>query len=241
MSVFFNEFLEKKIPAITQSFSKDLDGGLNPALKILDLWTNQKNKMDAGRWEIFVLLKNEAGNLGVRSGIKCQTTEYAIKAPQEFNLSLFPPKFVADFSLLLLTYRFGHPSLALDFRALDKGNFQTLPVFGAGWLIRNDFLSQKRIQIYWSSGRYERKLSEEAMHLLQLAVAFHLISEYGKDYVIEFFPWQPYFMEKFMTGKAARGLVYDWIYLVREVRRLITEENTSHLAADFITLQRSKL
>jgi hypothetical protein len=214
---FFNKHLEGKLGVMSlSSYPLDRDGGLNPALKIFS-GTNQ-NKIENDRWEVFVILRNELGKVELRSGVKSETWDYDdLRVTEQFNLSLFSNSVASDIKQRLLNYRGGHPSLALDIKQLDKGVFQTLPVFAGGWLIRNDLSFQKRLQVYWSSGRYNRDLSVEAIHLMQLCAAFNLMTEYGKDFNVEFYSFESITMEKFITKSVSGSKAYDWKFVLEEM------------------------
>ena len=221
ISGFFNKYLDEKIGTTSlSSYPLDRDGGLNPALKIYE--AKNQNKIDDGRWEIFVLLKNESGKVEVRSGIKSETWDYDnLNVTEQFNFSSLSSVLSNDLKQRLLKYRSGHPSLALDFKRLDRGTFQTLPVFAGGWLIRNDQKSEKRLQVYWSSGRYGKELSSDNNHLLQLCVAFNLMAEYGDDVKVEFYQYQSITMEDFITKKASNEKAYDLKLVLQDVLREI--------------------
>lgn len=223
---FFNKHLEDKVNTISISpYPLERDGGINPALKIFS--ANNQNTFENGRWEIFVVLIDELRKVGLRSGVKSDTWDYNnLRVTEQFNFSLFPPVTTSEIKDRLLRSRSGHPSLALDFKQLDHDVFRTLPVFTGGWLIRNDLLSQKRLQVYWSSGRYSRDLSFEQTHLLELCVAFNLMTEYGKDFKVEFYPYRSITMENFIEGRAFGGKGYDWKLIVEEVHQQIESVNS---------------
>lgn len=219
---FFDKHLREEIEPISlPSYPFSLDGGLNPALKIFS--SNGQNRIESGRWEIFVVLKNEFGKVGLRSGIKSRTTgsggqKVDLKVMEQFESAAFAIE-LKKCESILNEYQSGHPSLALNFEFLDNGIFRTLPVFIGGWLIRNDDHPQNRLQVYWSSGRYNRDLSARQIHLVQLCVSFNLMMEYGKDFKVEFYKFNSIKIENFIAGKVADEKAYDWKFVVKEVVR----------------------
>lgn len=233
MVAFLNRQVLNQVPARTSSGDPS-DGGINPALKIFG---TTQNKMDNGRWEIFVLLQNEVGALSMRSGIKSQTWDCEdLNVEAQFNFFKLP-FLEKEIKKLLLDYRYGHPSLARDFTKLDhnpeskQDYYETLPVFAAGWLLRHDCDAQKRIQVFWSSGRYgvNRNFSPTQEHLLHLSTAYHLMSEYGKDFIIEFYAFSSITISCFITKKADGGQRYDWDYWVQKVSHLMAVEGQQSL------------
>lgn len=226
MAAFLNNQVASKVSTLSVPYPpRDTDGDINPALKIFG---TKQNKMENDRWEIFVLLENEAGEVGMRSGVKSETSDYNdLEVTEQFNFSLFPNPWTQEIKVRLQTYRHGHPTLALNFTKLDHDIYETLPVFCGGWLLRNDNGSQKRIQVYWSSGRYSagRGFTPEQEHLLQLCASYHLMMEYGKDLVVEFYPHDSTSMSNFIKKNARGGKPYDWNHLVQEVNQLMAPEN----------------
>ncbi len=220
---------EIKTRVIPYSFEKD--GPLNPALKILD--GKNQNKIAHGRWEIFVVLENELGEVSLRSGVKSKTSDYSdLQVSQQFDFSFFSAEARQDIQSRLLAYRNGHPSLALNFKSLEAGVNETLPVYSGGWLIRNDFLSQKRLQVYWSSGRYNNHLSTSQTHLLQLCTGFNLMMEYGTDFQIEFYGYKACTMNAFINMKAEGGPNYTWDMIKNEVDELMHFDLFGNLILD---------
>lgn len=227
MARFLKRQLAAKVETIIQPCESSYDGYINPALKIFG---TKQNKMANERWEIFILLKNEDGEVGMRSGVKSETDGYNnLRVTSQFDFSMFK-SMSADDVRNRLGYRNGHPTLALDFKKLDKDQYDTLPVFSGGWLLRNDSGALKRIQVYWSSGRYSagRAFSADQTGLLQLCTAYHLMMEYGKDFIVEFYHHADISISKYMTNKAKGGMSYHWEYLIQAVSQLMPGEKQNN-------------
>lgn len=222
---FFQKILTRDLsPIPSDPYDTGYDGpSLNPSLKIF----GHGNKIDQGRWEIFVILLDEEGNLGFRSGVKGHSVDSCnLYITLQYDGKLFTNAAQSALIRKLTNYRWGHPSLALDTKKLEKDEYHLLPIFSGGWLIRNDRDGIKRIQVMWRSGRYSLNADapQPQLKLLELYTVYRLTAEYGNDFTVEFLKYNETDFSSYLYGEASGGRRYTYPQLCQEVAALIEKE-----------------